>query len=86
MYCYEHKGGVTRDDFARLEEYLESNGTIGERDVEKSFVKNCCKKGEIARSMNANYREYQSAREIKKAANNENFLFIFSKICNIIFL
>lgn len=59
MYCYEHKGGVTRDDFARLEEYLESNGTIGERDVEKSFVKNCCKKGEIARSMNANYREYQ---------------------------
>ena len=39
MYCYEHKGGVTRDDFARLEEYLESNGTIGERDVEKSFVK-----------------------------------------------
>lgn len=37
MYCYEHKGGVTRDDFARLEEYLESNGTIGERDVEKSL-------------------------------------------------
>lgn len=34
MYCYEHKGGVTRDDFARLEEYLESNGTIDERDVE----------------------------------------------------
>lgn len=66
MYCYEHKGGVTRDDFARLEEYLESNGTIGERDVEKSFVKNCCKKGEIARSMNANYREYQSALEAQQ--------------------
>ena len=66
MYCYEHKGGVTRDDFARLEEYLESNGTVGERDVEKSFVKNCCKKGEIARSMNANYREYQSALEAQQ--------------------
>ena len=66
MYCYEHKGGVTRDDFARLEEYLELNGTIGERDVEKSFVKNCCKKGEIARSMNANYREYQSALEAQQ--------------------
>jgi stage II sporulation protein E len=66
MYCYEHKGGVTRDDFARLEECLESNGTIGERDVEKSFVKNCCKKGEIARSMNANYREYQSALEAQQ--------------------
>lgn len=47
MYCYEHKGGVTRDDFARLEEYLESNGTIGERDVEKSFVKTAVKKAKL---------------------------------------
>ena len=62
-YCYEHRQGVTRDDFFRLEELLEAQGRISESDVEDAFVKNCCKKGEIARSMNLNYREYLSAIE-----------------------
>ena len=66
MYCYEHKEGVTLDDFARLEELLETNGSVDERDVERAFVKNCCKKGEIARSMNSNYREYQAALEAQQ--------------------
>ncbi len=66
MYCLEHQGGVTRDDFCRLEEYLEENGKISERDVEKAFVKNCCKKGEIASSMNSNYREYLSCLEAQR--------------------
>lgn len=69
-YCYEHRQGVTRDDFFRLEELLESQGIISENDVEDAFVKNCCKKGEIARSMNLNYREYLSALEAQRRVSD----------------
>lgn len=69
-YCYEHRQGVTRDDFFRLEELLEAQGRISESDVEDSFVKNCCKKGEIARSMNLNYREYLSALEAQRRVSD----------------
>lgn len=66
MYCFEHQGGVTRDDFHRLEEILETQGSISDRDVDEVFVKKCCKKGEIADSMNSNYREYQSCLEAQR--------------------
>lgn len=69
-YCYEHRQGVTRDDFFRLEELLEAQGRIIESDVEDAFVKNCCKKGEIARSMNLNYREYLSAIEAQRRVSD----------------
>lgn len=69
-YCYEHRQGVTRDDFFRLEELLEAQGRISESDVEDAFVKNCCKKGEIARSMNLNYREYLSALEAQRRVSD----------------
>lgn len=69
-YCYEHRQGVTRDDFFRLEELLEVQGRISESDVEEAFVKNCCKKGEIARSMNINYREYLSALEAQRRVSD----------------
>lgn len=69
-YCYEHRQGVTRDDFFRLEELLESQGRISESDVEDAFVKNCCKRGEIARSMNLNYREYLSAIEAQRRVSD----------------
>lgn len=69
-YCYEHRGGVTKDDFFRLEEQLEAQGRISETDVEDTFVKNCCKKGEIASSMNANYREYLSALEAQSRVSD----------------
>lgn len=69
-YCYEHRQGITRDDFFRLEELLEAHGRVSENDVEEAFVKNCCKKGEIARSMNINYREYLSALEAQQRVSD----------------
>lgn len=63
MYCYEHEGGVTRDDFMRLEEILSEKGRLTDADVENTFVKNCCKKGEIAVNMNRSYRQLLSSRE-----------------------
>lgn len=65
-YCFEHKGGVTYDDFHRLEEILQIKGEISDKDVDKAFIKKCCKKGEIADSMNANYREYLSGIEAEQ--------------------
>lgn len=63
MYCYEHEGGVTRDDFRRLEPVLAEKTALTDDDVEKAFVKNCCKKGEIAEHMTRNYRRLLAARE-----------------------
>ena len=66
MYCYEHEGGVTRDDFFRLEEVLAEKRRIDDADVEEAFVKNCCKKGEIAAQMTLNYRNLLAAQEAKQ--------------------
>lgn len=66
VYCLENQQGVTRDDFCRLEELLETNGKVTDRDVEEVFLKKCCKKGEIADSMNTNYREYLSCLEAQR--------------------
>lgn len=66
MYCFENQGGVTYDDFHRLEHILETQGEINEKDVEKTFVKKCCKKGELASSMNSNYKEYLSCLEAQR--------------------
>ena len=65
-YCYEHEKNITKDDFFRLENVLSANGRLTENDVGQLFVKNCCKKGEIADSMNKNYREYLSALEAQQ--------------------
>ena len=66
MYCYEHEGGVTRDDFHRLESILEDKHELTDKDVEESFVKSCCKKGEIAAQMTAYYRHLIAAREARQ--------------------
>ncbi|MBQ6387201.1 MAG: SpoIIE family protein phosphatase [Ruminococcus sp.] len=66
MYCYEHEGGVTRDDFFRLEEVLSEKGTLDENSVAQVFVKNCCKKGEIAEAMTKHYRLLTAGREAER--------------------
>ncbi len=66
MYCFEHEKGITKDDFFRLEDALSEQGKLSENDVARLFVKNCCKKGEIADSMNKNYREYLSSLEAQR--------------------
>lgn len=66
MYCYEHEGGVTRDDFKRLEPLLAQNGALNDTEVGEAFVKNCCKKGEIAAHMTAYYRQLLAAREARR--------------------
>lgn len=66
VYCHENQHGLTRDDFCRLEELLEAQGSINDNDVEETFVKKCCKKREIAASMNSNYREFLSCMEAQR--------------------
>lgn len=66
MYCYEHEGGVTRDDFFRLQTFLTENGSVSESDVQDVFLKSCCKKGEIAEHMNQNYRQFLAAKEAEQ--------------------
>ncbi len=60
------EGGVTKDDFFRLEEYLAAKGSVEERDLEKAFVKSCCKKGEIADAMTRHYRLLTASREAQR--------------------
>lgn len=63
MYCFEHESGVTKDDFGRLEDVLKHKPIINGNDVENVFVKKCCKTGEIADSMNVNYKNYLASLE-----------------------
>ena len=70
VYCHDRQEGVTYDDFCRLEERLEKQGAVNESDVEDVFVKKCCKKREIAESMNENYREYLSCMEAQRRVDD----------------
>ncbi len=66
MYCYEHEKGITRDDFYRLEDALSEGGSLSDKDIDRLFIKNCCKQGEIADSMNRSYREYLASLEAER--------------------
>lgn len=66
VYCHDKNEGVTYDDFKRLEEKVEEQGAVNENDVEEAFVKKCCKKREIAESMNSNFREYLLCNEAQR--------------------
>ena len=68
MYCYEHEGGVTRDDFFRLEEILAAKGRLREDDVAGAFVKSCCKKGEIAACMTKHYILMRAGQDAERRA------------------
>lgn len=70
VYCHDKQEGVTYDDFRRLEERLEQQGRVSENDIEEVFVKKCCKKREIADSMNSNYREYISCLEAQRRVDD----------------
>lgn len=69
VYCHDKSSGVTRDDFYRLEDRLEKYGEIDETDVEDLFVKKCCRRSEIARSMNENYKQFISCMEAGRRAS-----------------
>ncbi len=66
MYCYEHESGVTKDDFFRVEEELRAKGRVTADEIENVFVKNCCKKSEIAAGMTDNYRKLLSLQEAER--------------------
>lgn len=58
VFCTEKEGDVTKDDFNRLTPLLKEKGEVTARDIEKLFVKKCCKNKELAESINRNYKDY----------------------------
>ena len=65
-YCWEKERGMTMDDFHRLTDALKDRGFVKEKDIEDSFVKRCCKKTELVRSVNRSYREYRSLEAARR--------------------
>lgn len=63
MYCYDHEKGVTHDDFCRMEEVLSARGSADGNDIENTFIKKCCKKDELAKSMTRAYRQLLQSKE-----------------------
>ncbi len=66
VYCWEKQKGVTKDDFSRLTHVLKNEGRVSADAIDVIFTKKCCKQGEIAESINYNYREYLSCQEAQR--------------------
>lgn len=66
VYCWEKEGDIKEDDFNRLTETLVKNGHVSDKDIEDSFVKKCCKRQELAKSVNTFYEEYLSCEEARQ--------------------
>lgn len=57
-YCWQNQKDVTADDFNKAGEILKSEGYITDKDIDRVFVKKCCKSRELAKSINEGYKEY----------------------------
>ena len=66
VYCWEKQRDLTVDDLARLGTILKERGAVEEKDVEKHFLKRCCKAGELAHSVTRAYKEYLSLEAAKR--------------------
>lgn len=66
VYCWEKQRDLTLDDLCRLSDTLKEHGAVGEKDVEASFQKRCCKPSELALSLSRAYREYLSLEAAKR--------------------
>ena len=65
-YCWEKERGMTMDDFHRLTGLLKKRGFVKEKDIDDNFLKRCCKKAELAHSVNRSYREYLSLEAARR--------------------
>ncbi|MBQ9674268.1 MAG: SpoIIE family protein phosphatase [Ruminococcus sp.] len=63
VFCWDREQNITEDDFHRLTDTLKANGSITADDVDNLFVKKCCRKSEIAKSVTKNYRSYLMSME-----------------------
>lgn len=66
VYCWEKQRDLTLDDLCRLTEILKERGEAGEKEVEESFLKRCCKPAELALSLTRAYKEYLSLEAAKR--------------------
>lgn len=66
VYCWEKQRDLSMDDMRRLEPLLRENGFVRDGDVERSFLKRCCKCSELAAGINRAYREYLSLEAAKR--------------------
>ena len=65
-FCWDKQREMSMDDMRRLEPVLKENGYVKDSDVEKCFLKRCCKCGELAQGVNRAYREYMSLEAAKR--------------------
>lgn len=66
VFCTEKEGDITKDDFNRLTSVLKEKGEVTAGDIEKLFVKKCCKSKELAESITRNYRDYLASAAADK--------------------
>lgn len=73
VFCWEREKGISEDDFDRLTELLKEKSVITAEDVDKLFIKKCCRKNEIARAVTRHYHSYlmslESSRRISTVRN-----------------
>lgn len=63
VFCWEREKAITEDDFNRLTDTLKKNSCVTSEDIDALFIKKCCRKGELARSVNRYYQSYLMSME-----------------------
>ena len=66
VFCWEHKNGLSLDDFDGINEKLRKNGEIQSADFNEKFKKICCRTEEMANSVNQFYKSYLSSETAAK--------------------
>ena len=66
VFCWEHKNGVSLEDFESVGEKLRKNGEIKSEDFCDDFKRVCCRTSEMSAAVNKFYKSYLSSEAAAK--------------------
>ena len=65
-FCWEHKNGVSMEEFESVSEKLRKNGEINAEDFCENFRRVCCRTAEMSGAVNRFYKSYLSSEAAAK--------------------
>lgn len=66
VFCWEKEKELSEEDFDRLLDFMKLHGEIGSNGIDNIFIKKCCRREELAKSVNKNYRSYLMSLESQR--------------------
>lgn len=66
VFCWVHRDGVSMESFDFVTKKLRTEGSIEAADFREDFRKKCCRTQEMAKAVNASYRQYLASEAAEK--------------------